>query len=395
MLKDKINENFKDQKGSMNIKDELWVPIRGSLKVTSKNVRTGEIEHVDEDHNTVTIWARHAMMHMITGSSFSSYGARRLFNTDNGAFGTGSDFPYYGSTENHSSTENPDGTLLSGEQFFTSNGEDYTLEKLWSKSTAEIDSTDDSTAQAGKLEQLTMPFFPTKMLFGTGIEFQDWNEIPVGYKSIYSSEGWGETSSPSTVSFNDKIENETQNRFYSNRFDSSIVKTRTMNDIFSKKIDGDPSNTDFGIEGAIKNGGYISSSQTSTKTAIVSGKRFLKQENQGIGLPCFVYAKRTVRPFVGSSEILLSHDDIGSYENKITYTVKLPAQEDSDFYPYNGYLLKQVGLFCDATLVFDNGVTSSSQSDKMPAGMLIAKRNISPITKSHENEIVAQWTLYF
>ena len=47
------------------------------------------------------------------------------------------------------------------------------------------------------------------------------------------------------------------------------------------------------------------------------------------------------------------------------------------FYPYNGFYLKQIGLFCDAGLVFNNLSTGSIQYNKMPAGMLFAKRNIA------------------
>lgn len=393
MLKDIILKNFNSKSKKRNFEEELMIPIRGSLKITSTNVRTGELEHVDEDHNTVMIWARHAMMHMITGSSFSGHGIRRLYDGEGGVFGTGATFPYYGNTSDHGAANNPDGTLISGNPYFTANGSIYDIENMWTKSTITPSLSQNDPQTAVDINALSMPFFPTKMLFGTGIEYESWSAVPTGYKAIYESDGWSESGTGGKTSFNGRI-SENANKLYSNKFTSSIIPTRTMNDIYSQKIDGDPLNTDFGVAGAIKNGLYFAKSNESTKTELVSGKRYLKQEYQGVGLPCFVYATRTVRPSGTNPEIDLGYDNIDNYENKITYSVTLPAQTDAEFYPYNGYILKQVGLFCDARLVFNN-TAGSTQSEKMPAGTLFAKRNISPITKSHENEIVAQWTLYF
>jgi hypothetical protein len=405
MLKDKILKNihdmYNDNESSIKPKDQLEFPMEGILKITG-TTRDGEVYHTDEAHNTVMVWARHAMLHALTGESFSGWGTRRVFNGEGAIWGTGSVKPYYQSPFAEHATSvsgaggnNPDGTLLSGKPYFYANGTEYSIDKLWSRSTATVISPDPTTAV--NLGNLTMPFFPSKMLFGTGVEFLDWEgDVPIDYKTIYEGDGWGDGTG-GTTNFTTNIGIDS-NYLYSNKtYSGGIYKTRTMNDIYAQKIQNEPLNTELGISGAIKNGGYFSESDKETKTELINGKRFLKQELRGVGLPCFVYVDRTQRNYISSSATKLSADNSTEtgYENKLTYKITLPTQDDDIFYPYNGFYLKQIGLFCDAGLVFNNLSTGSIQYNKMPAGMLFAKRNIAPIEKSHETNIVAEWTLYF
>jgi hypothetical protein len=144
-----------------------------------------------------------------------------------------------------------------------------------------------------------------------------------------------------------------------------------------------------------------------SKLQLINGNYFPSYNYWGVGKPCFIYARREARFYQSGSEIGLDFDT--SMENKITYTVTLPEQTGTNagiFYPYNGFILKVAGLFADARFFLRNTIPASdAQSDdaslqefknftKMPQGILIAKRYISPITKSHDVSVTARWTLY-
>ena len=238
--------------------------MEGILKITG-TTRDGEVYHTDEEHNTVMVWARHAMLHTLTGESFSGWGTRRVFNGEGAIWGTGSAEPYYQNPFSEHATSvfgsggnNPDGTMLSGKPYFYANGTEYTIDKLWSRSTASVISPDPTTAI--NLGNLTMPFYPTKMLFGTGVEFENWaGDVPIDYKTIYEADGWGDglSETTGTTSFDEKILLDS-NKLYSNKtYSGGIYRTRTMNDIYAQKIQNEPLNTELGISGAIKNGGYF------------------------------------------------------------------------------------------------------------------------------------------
>jgi hypothetical protein len=388
----KSKKNFKQVIDSIG-----YAKILGELEITG--YKNGKAFHYDKSHNVVTIWAKHATMHLLTGDSFSSIGEQRSFN-QNDHLGQGDERPGNGSVFDFSGEGiNSDGTLLSGQQFFSNNiNPNFDIDSKYTKSSSDISQTN-----------LIHPYFPTKMLFGTGFEFDNWQEIvdfSERYEEVYREEGWEDI-------FDQNISD--QNNDYSNKYSNSVLsKRRSINDVFSRSLTIEPLENDFAISGAIKNGTYTNSDSqrfnsegSDLRTENVNNNEFLKKEFRGIGKPSFIYSNRSLGKLDTSSEIFLSADSneniVDVIENKVTFTVVMPEQTGNEagiFYPYNGYILKEAGLFCDARFILNNTEPASSDEDydnfrKMPYGIMIAKRNIAPIQKSHNVSIAARWTLYF
>lgn len=426
MLKDLIQRRIDKKYG----KDFFNLELYGELEIIGK--KDGEVFHYDKSHNAITVWTKHVMMHLLTGEIFSTHGNKAEQINDGGSavdVYSGRLHP----SANHSFTSSPkvntDGTLISGEPYFTDN-ESYnwwmvpnpgTVFTDIGGSTAEDRDLDPSSAaeigdDIGVFTDHTAfryPFFPTKMLFGTGVEYDSWASIPDENKGAgedsYEDEsngGWTEST------FNDYLTTGSvaETNYYSNNWDSGagyLKRTRTVNDVYSGVLTTDPAETDFGISGAIKDGTYTDDDQT-TKIDDSSGNEFLSGSYRGIGRPCFVYVTRASRFMQDNSDIALtlgSTTETEEMESKITFSVTLPSQSGGEFYPYNGYTLKEAGLFCDARMLLGNTEPDGSASDehedeqenylKMPGGIMLAKRNIYPIFKSHAVEITAKWTIYF
>jgi len=69
--------------------------------------------------------------------------------------------------------------------------------------------------------------------------------------------------------------------------------------------------------------------------------------------------------------------------NKVTYSVKLPGGDPS--YPYNGKVISEAGLFCDAALI--NGGDFN-----MRTGMMLAYRTFKGIVKDESIDITFNWS---
>lgn len=77
----------------------------------------------------------------------------------------------------------------------------------------------------------------------------------------------------------------------------------------------------------------------------------------------------------------------GVTQNKVTFSVKLPGGDPN--YPYNGKVLSEAGLYCDAALrVGDSDYT-------MRTGMLLAYRSFHGITKNESSDITFNWSWQF
>ena len=363
--------------------------IRGELEVSA--FRNGKQIYYDKGENTVTVFAKHATMHLLTGEAFSSWGTFRSFDesTDHTATGTGEG-------------KNTDETLLSGQQYFSNNtSPDYDLESRWSKSTldAQIALGDATNTD----DDMKYPFFPTKILFGTGFEWADWDTTlgvtHLAYQTAYTDLGWDESTFETQIAAGTNT--------YSNTWSgSAITKTRSMNDIYTGQlITPVITDTSFGISGAVKGGTYNNSATEryasgggTIKTEYDGSQEFLTKDYQGIGQPSFIYCRRESRFFQSGSEVQLSYDS--DVENKITYTAVMPEQTASSgaeniFYPYNGYTLKVAGLFCDAYMLLDNTEPIGNENyDKMQYGLMYSTRYISPLVKDHTTSVTSRWTLY-
>jgi len=355
--------------------NDIFKEMHGELEIIA--TKNGKIIHYDKGENVVCIWAKHAAMHLLTGESFSQIGVTR--NPSQHGDTAGDSF------------HNKDGTMVSGEQYFSTitwpgpNG-------WWSR------------PAAGDSGSHLYPFFPTKMLFGTGFEWQDWATIgDSDYYTEYTTDGWNSATYNSNIS-------ESANNYSAtyNHAGDSLYKTRTMNDIYSTTLTTpELGDTQFGVKGAIKNGLYISVPGDSGKIETVGGNYFSTKAYMGLGYPSFIYAKREARFYQSGSEVALNFDT--NVENKITFTVTMPEQTGVNagrFYPYNGFVLKEAGLFCDARFRLkdtsppnqagsdDTATTEFDSYSKMPYGIMFSKRYISPITKSHDVSITARWTIY-
>ena len=242
------------------------------------------------------------------------------------------------------------------------------------------------------------------MLFGTGFEWKSWSDIDSTYQSSYSADGWSSTNFDAAGTIDNSANN------YSNTYTGgtfTLEKTRSMNDIYSDALSKTISETDFAISGAIKNALYKSETGDSTNLELTDGNYFPKKEYWGIGSPAFIYARRESRFYQTGAEVALNWDT--NVENKITFTVTMPEQTGTNagiYYPYNGFVLKEAGLFCDARFVLHNTAPSDEASSddtdldeyenyiKMPHGIMFARRLISPITKSHNISITVRWSIY-
>ena len=108
------------------------------------------------------------------------------------------------------------------------------------------------------------------------------------------------------------------------------------------------------------------------------------------------------------------------YETEITYTVVMPSQpinstEVTTFYPYNGWILKQAGLFSDSRYklrseeadttspysesvllnVANSGAVDGNTYRDSVGGQLLFTRNLSsPILKTPDNQVVFNWHIF-
>lgn len=382
MLKDIVKSGFHQLVESRIGADRFYM-LRGELEIIGR--RNGKIFHYDKGPNTVTVWGKHVMMHILTGESFTAQGAQRsTIATDHKAIIAAGDTGY-----------NNDGTLMSNQQYFDAPTFPGSM-GWWSRADSRIPSA----------SNYIYPIFPVKLLFGTGFEYAAYNSglypMPSDFQTFYASTINAGTFGNNGISAND----------YSNNFGGttgdSLIKMRSVNDIYSSTL-ATPTvlDSDFGIPGAIKDGMYHNSVGDSQKLQIIAGNYFSNYNYWGIGKPAFLYAKRESRFYQSGSEIGLDFDS--NVENKITYSVTLPEQTGTNagrFYPHNGFVLKVAGLFCDARFFLrgdipiddahsdDSGLQEYKNYTKMPYGMIIAKRYIAPITKSHDVSITARWTLY-
>lgn len=90
-----------------------------------------------------------------------------------------------------------------------------------------------------------------------------------------------------------------------------------------------------------------------------------------------------------AQHINLSEGSIGTV-NKVTFSVKLPGGGSS--YPYDGYVISEAGLFCDAALKV---TTSTGIDNNMRTGAMLAYRTFYGITKNESIDVQFNWTFQF
>ena len=425
MIKDKLTEAVKTSLENINSgNDRIPLNMRGELEVIVKD-RDGNVLSYERDHNQVTNLAKMAIVHLLAGEigviDQPIYSDGDNTNVRNLSLETGDytkriyqNFDY----RNHTSSTNDDGILVSGEQFF-------------------FDGTSIVGANTNVLSQVRpindddnfASNYPTKMLFGTGMEAYDSDSLSNAYSAdsisgntIYKLNGYGDTT-PSLQEFLSKSKDNT------NWYSHNAYKCRTLQPATAVALSATPTATDTAISGAIKNCLITKSNDINYWNG---GAGMADSSVRGSGYPCFIYARRSTPKFYdtskGNTEV---HYQMNSslqsstvpYETEFIYTVVMPAQPVSsgsiqEYYPYNGWILKQAGLFCDSRFKIrskENDLTSEYRErefiskvntsvstsedvrfyrDSVGGQMLFTRNLSSPILKTRDNEVTFVWHIF-
>ena len=444
MIKDKLVEAV--ETGLKNIKNgDDYIPLnmRGELEVIVRD-RDGNVISYERGHNQVTNLAKMTIIHLLAGEigvvdgkiysdmNSNSNALRGLKLGD----GEAQIFPKL-VPSNHTTTTNVDGQLVSGEQYFFDGSKVVnTQSNINLLSQVQPVAVDVPESDGG------INFnFPTKMLFGTGLEAKDTDEMGNNYQAdfgttvsqstIYRLNGWSiDPSGPSEIFANVNIEENDplKTTKLSNWYSNSAYRCRTFQPASTDSIKEDPIATNTSIKGAIKNS-YITTTDDSDKYNPTSKMAY--PTYRGMGYPCFIYAKRSTNKFYDPSEgntetHYQMNSALGSspYETQLTYSVVMPAQpvnsvDVSTFYPYNGWILRQAGLFCDSRYkirseerdegkteyketTFVSKVNSDAETsdsvktyrDSVCGQMLFTRNLSSPILKTADTEVEFKWHIF-
>lgn len=412
MLKDKFAKFFNKN----NSKDPLNVSIMdGFVDIKGYKVSddgTKKLVYHDCGDNVVTDWMRHTIMVMLTGSVFSEFGNNSPFSNSNASREDTNGITFMNEGNHVSKKEskngkNYDGYLLNKKQYFWS-GETEFPKKY---------------SQSAISEDHLFALFPTKVLFGTGKEYSSWDVLQTENETANATwytqmlNSYGGDVNTARVNFDTNID------LNCNGFSGSIAKNiYTGNGMITKmRTVNDPDNSsnvisttstmnkNYGVVGAIKTIYFDSKTDEDyLQTTLTDSGKLLKPINRGVGRPCFIYfntpIEKTGEPREGwddpTSEVYLSKDNSSYYLNKITFKITMPAQSSADnavgeYYPYNGYTLKQMGLYNDAHLVtsLTNPDRTAYSYANMPCGMLLAIKNITAFDKTADVELNLTWTL--
>ena len=411
MLKDLFNKfKPKQEKDPINLNIfDGFVDIKGYKVIDGKK----KLVYHDCGDNVVTDWMRHAIMVMLTGSVFSSNGNSTVTDprasssrTTAVAFSMpGQTNQYHSAKSESSSGKNLDGYILNGSQYFFNAS---SITDKYSKS-----------SMADNIYAL----FPTKVLFGTGKEYSSWqvlqseNEVAnaTWYTEMLNSFGGDLTTAKNNFDTNIDLScnifsgSISKNIYTGN---GAITKARTVNDPDSSSniiTTTSTMNKNYGVVGAIKTVYFEEADNDLLQTTLTQEGKLLKPINRGIGRPCFIYfntPQRDNKVYEGwdqpeAAEVSLSKDASANYLNKITFNITMPSQDATSnsigaYYPYNGYTLKQMGLYNDAHLTTTTNASNDLTSypyNNMQCGMLLAIKNITAFQKNADTEIRLQWTL--
>lgn len=417
MLKDiftKFTNNKIKEKDPLNINImDGFVDIKG-YKVSQDG--TKKLIYHDCGDNVVTDWMRHAIMVMLTGSVFSKNGNSVLENPtaagsrqSSKAFSMlGQDSTYHSEKSDSTIGKNIDGYLLNGKQYFFN--------------AANI--TEKYSRAASSMSSNIYAYFPTKVLFGTGKEYSSWDVLQTEnetanatwYTEMLSAYGNDVATAKNNFDTNIDITCNTFSGSISKNIYSgngNITKMRTVNDPDSSSniiATTSTMNKNYGVVGAVKTFYFDENTDADyLETTIGSSGKLLRPINRGVGRPCFIYfntPQQSIGTYegwddTGAAEVALSKDSSAAYLNKITFSITMPAQTAAEnaagkYYPYNGYTLKQMGLYNDALLTTTTDQSNETQSyafNNMQHGMLLAVKNITSFQKSADVELKLTWTL--
>ena len=422
MLKDLLKIKKNNEKILDSVADG-YVDIK--IYEYNKEKTDKKLVYHDTGDNTVTDWMRQTIVRLLSGYPLSKQGCSEhtYTNIQNSVDEVTLKNITTWDSANHQPEQNRDGCT------FGTTGAKYKYKDTISENNDLLAYTFDEDKKTWKY-----PVYPTKVLLGTGIEYQNWEDLrneltDERYYDLVEQYGLGEGEEKAKEVFN-KLCNSNLNLYsatinkqgvYSGK--GKPVKTITINtsddntssDTFESETPADMSKM-YGVRGAvktiylpglnfkdpIKEGSDVSDQSSSFLNPVISNSgKLLKTQYRGAGLPCFIYFNRG-NP--GSSEntldwgkqaakVALSKDSGDNCLNKITFTTVMPSQDTGEYYPYNGYTLRQIGLFNDSLLEITDGVLNTELSNNMPFGTLLAIKNIASFTKNADQEVVFTWTL--
>ena len=352
----------------------------------------------DTGDNTVTDWMRQTILELLTGESLSNEG-----NQDPG---DNKNITKY-NNDSHGENTNMDGCCISDSQYFTDKEYKYKI----------------NSTVAGEIYAV----WPTKVLFGTGKEYIDFatlqleneTENKTWFNEILNMYGNGDKTTAETQINNLIGGNDGSNGNFNNNYSASVggqgiydcdrgglINSITVNDPETGDIFDTPASLSkrVGVVGAIKTI-YLPEEKDDKIEYLNPGRsmsgKLLKSKYRGVGRPCFIYLNDSDWGNSTSSVSLSGDND--KFLNRITFNIKMPSQKGTSalegldtYYPYNGYTLKQVGLFNDALIQSVNnseGKKVSSVAELMPCGTMLAVKNISHFTKTADVEYDITWTL--
>ena len=454
MIKDKLTEAV--QTGLNNIKkgdDHIPLKMRGELEVIVKD-RDGNVLSYERDHNQVTKLAKMAIIHLLAGEIGTldqpilswedpeHAGMRALYLSGSSSNPPANSAPIPNKFDPDTSTKhnlslNGDGQLVSGMQFF------YDGSQVINANKASIL----SQVNPYEGESLYCFNYPTKMLFGTGIEAHDETSFNEAYSDVVLSgstinlataariNGYSSSEASSlditsffknlnTTNFDSEL---SANMILSNWYSADPYRCRTLQPATTEPLSATPTSDDTAIKGAIKNCYITDASQDLSKYN--SATKMAYPQFRGYGYPCFIYATRKTDKFYDTkgdnTNVYYQKNDIFDtepYETELTYTVIMPSQpvnsnDVTTFYPYNGWILKQAGLFCDSRYMlrsrnndldlgeaaFLSKVNSGNVLDSEAAhsyrdsvgGQMLFTRNLSsPIMKTADTEVAFVWHIF-
>jgi hypothetical protein len=393
---------------------------------------TKKLVYHDTGDNTITDWMRHVIMLLLSGYSLSYSGSTSsdsIGENNKSAEQSKQVTKPDGDASYHSSYEkattypyNADGYCVNGEQYLWDssllngdkhypigiNGEYYNSDSIYA-------------------------LFPTKILLGTGCEYTDWqslkdaNEIEnsTWYTERITEYGDGELTI-AEKNFNAMVglaESDDGQKFDSNVYSGtvgmqgvytgsgSLMKAITVNDpdtTSNISTSADMSKR-YGVVGAIKTLYCPNSAERCSnflQDTISDAGLLIEPKYRGAGRPCFVYFRRAKQNDEQSldwdnntSDISVSRDNTTNFLNRLTFKIEIPAQSSGtgaigQYNPFNGYTIKQIGLFNDALFSTESGAkTESIIAKNMPCGTMLAIKNVQNFTKSADESIVFTWTL--
>jgi len=425
MLKDllKKTSNKKNNEKILNAIADGYVDIK--IFEYNKDRTDKKLVYHDTGDNTVTDWMRQAIVRLLSGYPLSQRGkdAWSVIGDGEANFALTPITTY--NEANHSTGKNKDGCTIgiSGAKYLGNEG--------YRNHFVQYDLDDDDK------NKWKYPVFPTKILLGTGKEYTNWEALQLDneeenrewYDKMVTWYGKGQGVTEAKRMFNKWCDEEAINTYtatvgsdgiYSGT--GNLLKTVTVpNPNEESGLDETPAEMSimYGVRGAVKtpylpglkykanettySGEDIDSLNAEMLEPVVSDSgRLLKPHYRGVGAPCFIYFKRTEPSSNGTEKnldwgtsaanVTLSRDLSSNFLNRITFRIVMPSQTSNEYYPYNGYTLRQIGLYNDCLLEDLDGQDSSIAS-KMPFGTLLAIKNISSFTKTADQEIVFTWTL--